>query len=263
MKIVFLTGNHLRHSYMAHCLHQTGWLSGIVVEQREAFLPKPSQDLRPQTACLFEKHFRERNYSEEHFFGSYKALPAVDVLKVSREDLNSTRVQAFIKDRIPDLILSYGVHKLSNEVIVLADEAWNIHGGLSPWYRGCITHFWPSYMLEPQMTGMTVHTLTQSLDAGDIIHQVTASLASGDGIHDLACKAVQLLGLQMPLLLCLYAQRSLKSYRAQTTTGRIWRSADWMPEHLHLIYDLYDNKIVDYVLGHKRPIKMPVLMRQF
>jgi hypothetical protein len=32
---------------------------------------------------------------------------------------------------------------------------WNIHGGLSPWYRGAITHFWPSYMLEPQLTGMS------------------------------------------------------------------------------------------------------------
>ena len=26
---------------------------------------------------------------------------------------------------------------------------WNIHGGLLPWYRGCLTHFRPNYCTEP------------------------------------------------------------------------------------------------------------------
>ena len=60
---------------------------------------------------------------------------------------------------------------------------WNIHGGLSPWYRGGVTHFWPSYLLEPEYTGMTLHELTNDIDGGGIIHQNISSLNIKDGIH--------------------------------------------------------------------------------
>ena len=46
-----------------------------------------------------------------------------------------------------------------------------MHGGLSPWYKGGATHFWPTYLIEPEFTGITVHETTKDLDAGAIIHQ--------------------------------------------------------------------------------------------
>ncbi len=138
---------------------------------------------------------------------------------------------------------------------------WNIHGGLSPWYRGVTTHFWPSYQLEPQMTGMTVHETTDAIDGGAVIHQSAAKLHRGDGLHDLACRAVMALGEEMPRLVAALA--NLKPPKPQGTTGRIWRSADWRPEHLHLIYDLYDDRIVDRYLDGDFIQSEPKLFRQF
>ena len=94
--------------------------------------------------------------------------------------------------------MSYGCGILSDEILAAVQgQSWNIHGGLSPWYKGGVTLFWPSYMLQPQMTGMTIHELTSNLDAGDIIHQCTADLVRGDGIHDLACRAVEKVGIEI------------------------------------------------------------------
>ena len=50
------------------------------------------------------------------------------------------------------------------------------------------------------MTGMTVHDLSQELDAGDVVHQNAVDLVKGDGIHDLACRAVFGLGKELPKL---------------------------------------------------------------
>ena len=68
---------------------------------------------------------------------------------------------------------------------------WNIHGGLSPSYKGCITHFWPSYLLEPEFTGMTLHKLTSDIDGGEIIHQTVVNLNKDDGIHENAARCVK------------------------------------------------------------------------
>ena len=127
--------------------------------------------------------------------------------------------------------------------------AWNVHGGLSPWYRGVATHFWPSYMLEPQMTGMTLHRTTDQLDGGAIIHQSGVDLVRSDGLHDLAARAVQGFADGLPdLLKHVAAAREPVTGTPQTTVGRLWTVEMWRPEHLVVVYDHYEDRIVDRVL---------------
>jgi folate-dependent phosphoribosylglycinamide formyltransferase PurN len=242
-------------------------LNGLVIEEREEHVPEPPPGLSQATRELFNLHFGDRSTAESHHFGadtSEDALSGVEVLRVSSEELNGPRVWAFIDRHRPDLLLSYGVHKLTPETLAHAkSRRWNIHGGLSPWYRGVITHFWPSYMLEPQMTGMTIHETTDAIDGGEIIHQNAAELMRGDGIHDLACRAVAGMAGEVPVLLRVLATGQLHPPVRQKTTGRIWRSSDWRPEHLHLIYDFYGNRIVDRFLDGEFAAKSPHLTRQF
>lgn len=264
MKIVFLTGSHPRHAYMARALAKTGSLAGLVIEQREAFVPPPPAGLKPSTAALFRRHFGERDVTEAKHFGA-ATLPDVARRNVELAELNTAQTVHFINGLQPDLVLSYGVHKLTSEMLsgLEAPLKWNIHGGLSPWYRGVITHFWPSYFLEPQMTGMTVHELTQDIDGGHLIHQSVAALVPRDGIHDLACRAVMSLGEELPELMAVVKSDHLLAPHRQTTTGRIWRSVDWRPEHLHPIYDHHENRIVDLYLEGAFEQRAPKTFRQF
>jgi folate-dependent phosphoribosylglycinamide formyltransferase PurN len=266
VKIVFITGSHPRHLSMARAVARSGGLSGLVLEEREKHVPEPPGDLAPATRALFERHFADRAAAEARFHNraADDVFDRVEAVNVSREGLNGPRVWDFIDRHRPDLLLSYGVHKLDPATLAHAKgRCWNIHGGLSPWYRGVITHFWPSYMLEPQMTGMTVHETTEAIDGGDVVHQNTAALVRGDGIHDLACRAVAGLAAEIPELLARFAAGRLKPAIRQKTTGRLWRSADWRPAHLHLIYDFYGNRIVDRFLDDEFPGTAPRLIRQF
>lgn len=265
MSIVFLTGDHPRHAYMAARVAASGLLAALVVEAREQHLPIQSDGLPHGQSALFARHFSERAEAERHFFGGQVAWPAVPTLHVGADTLNSPKTIDFVKAAAPALVLSYGVHKLEAAFLCKCSSAllWNIHGGLSPWYRGVITHFWPSYLLEPQMTGMTVHELTQDIDGGGIVHQSVAPLVAGDGLHQLACRAVRSLGQELPELLRLLARNDLQPPRAQKTSGRIWRTADWRPAHLHLIYEVYGNRIVDRQLRGEFAGQMPRLVRQF
>jgi methionyl-tRNA formyltransferase len=247
---------------IARALFSTGALAGLIIEQRENHIPSTPTNIPDHTAKLFTHHFKLRANREKAFF-SDPTLPDINTLRVSKEDINSPQTHQFIKKIMPDLLLSYGVHKLTNETLdCTSGETWNIHGGLSPWYKGVITHFWPSYMLEPQMTGMTVHDLTQQLDAGAIVHQAVAPMISGDGLHDVACRAVTEIASELPRLLEAFDKRGVKKEKDKTN-GKLWLAKDWRPAHLHKIYDHYNDKIVDAYLNGDFEGSPPKLHRQF
>lgn len=264
MSVVFFTGSHPRHAFMARAIAATGQLAALVIEQREALVPAVPAGLAPATAELFQRHFSLRDAAEARHFGAAE-WPDVPRLVTDMSGINAPDTMRFVNAANADVILSYGIHKLAPQTLAGLRSAlkWNIHGGLSPWYRGVATHFWPSYFLEPRMTGMTVHELTEAIDGGDIIHQCAADLVSGDGLHDLACRAVMALGREMEDLLGIVARGALRPPQRQGTTGRIWRGVDWRPEHLHLIYELYGDQIVDRCLEGQLGGVEPKLIRQF
>lgn len=267
MKIVFMTGNHPRHLHLARILAQTGVLQALILETREAHVPAPPAGLSPATRALFVRHFAEREAAEARFFGGPAGaggLAGIAAHAIELAELNGPKTWALIERYQPDLLLSYGVHKLAPETLARAPRLrWNLHGGLSPWYRGVITHFWPSYFLQPQMTGMTLHETTEAIDGGDVVHQSLAPLVPGDGIHDLACRAVTAFGEELPEIVNRLRAGRVLSPVQPVTSGRIWRNADWTPAHLHPVYDFYHNRIVDRYLDGQFGSSQPKLVRQF
>lgn len=264
IKVVFLMGNHPRHAYVARQLDSAGVLCGLVIERREEFIP-PMVDLGSKDLeQLYVEHFDGRASSEKKFFGSF-LLPNVPLLEVSKAELNNRSTCNFINKLTPDVVMSYGVHKLSEETLseINATHKWNIHGGLSPWYRGVATHFWPSYFLQPQFTGMTIHQLTQDIDGGGIIHQSLAPLIKNDGLHDLACRAVIELCKDFSRLFNVMERGLLRAPELQISSGRIWREIDWQPSHLRVIYQLYKNSVVNYYLNNEFIKVEPKVVRQF
>ncbi|MCP4588298.1 formyltransferase family protein [Pseudoalteromonas sp.] len=263
MSVVFICGSHPRHAYIARQIASTGHLSYLIIEQREAHLPTPDSSLSKDLKDLFNHHFSERERIENVFFGKLE-WPDVPILSVSKDELNSSNVIDIISRYAKSLLLSYGCHKLDN---VLLDEGpkhrWNCHGGLSPWYKGAITHFWPSYMLEPQMTGMTVHELTADLDAGAVVHQCVSPLVRGDTLHMLAARAVLEIGKDLPRLVNMAINNHDFKKKSHDSSGMLWRSGQWQPHHLDLIYCQFKDRIVDAFLDGKLGNKAPKIFRQF
>ncbi len=262
MEIALITGTHPRHAYLARAIASTGYLSTLILEKRETFLPLPPTHINKKLKKLFTHHFNMREETEYLAFGK-QIFPEVSTWTISKEQLNNNQTQSIIKNCNPDLLLTYGCHMLTKETLGCAKkEKWNCHGGLSPWYKGAITHFWPSYMLEPQMTGMTVHDLTSDIDAGKVVHQCIAPLERGDKLHDLAVKVIKELAYELPVIINKLALNQEIVKVEHTTSGMLWLGNKWRPEHLEVIYNQYNNSIVDHYLDGKFQRKEPILHRQ-
>lgn len=250
--ICLITGDHPRHKYFANKLIVTGKVCAWVIEEREEFVPQSPDGIAADLKALFDHHFGERDLVENKVFQSSieaESTSRIPIHKVSFKNLNSDSTIQFVKSYAPRLVISYGCHKLSENFMKSAGACfWNTHGGLSPEYRGVITHFWPSYFLEPQMTGMTLHETTNFLDAGEIIFQTAAPMVRGDTLHRLAARNVEVFAEKLAERIRYLNFSSLPKGRAQPGYGKVFNSKDWRPEHLRVIYQTHNDSIVDKVI---------------
>ncbi|SOB91361.1 formyl transferase-like protein [Ureibacillus xyleni] len=264
MRVLLLTGSHPRHLYLVNKLMELDIVAAHVMEVRESFVPNPPEHLEEIDRENFIRHFADRDEAENrHFEGHTEVLGQVPTLKVSLQELNSEETIKWVCNQTFDIAISYGVHKLSNELLnVLGKHAWNVHGGLSPWYKGNTTLFWPFFMLRPNWAGMTVHRLSSRLDAGDIVHHSLPLLEYGDGLHDVACKAVKQVASDLGEILTTLPLEDIQ-YTPQKGNGKLWVGSDWMPQHLRFVYNTYNNDIVDYYLDGKLPQIEPTIISAF
>ena len=266
-KICLITGSHPRHKHFAAKLISTGKVCSWVIEKREEFVPQPSVNLTKDLKTLFEHHFNERERVEKEVFGASVEVEnqaKIPVYKVNLKDLNSDNTIQFVKQTSPKLVISYGCHKLSENFIkTLGIRFWNTHGGLSPEYRGVTTHFWPSYFLEPQMTGMTLHETTNFLDAGEIIFQTAAPMFRGDTLHRLAARNVEIFIEKLVEKIQFLNFSDLPRGKKQLAYGKVFMGKDWRPEHLRFIYETHNDAIVDKVIDGVIKGRNPKLISVF
>ena len=264
MKVLILSGNHPRHFFYFSGVLKNFDVVGVVCVLREEMLPVPPPGILPADAKNFERHFKDRFIAEQKYFSTItaqEAWGAVPVEYCTPESFNSEKVVAFVKAAQADVALVYGTELIQESLLnALPQDKLNMHGGLSPWYRGTATLFWPFYNMQPQYSGSTLHFVIPQVDAGIIVHQSVPALAKGDGIHDVACKTVIQSQADLGALLSLRASTGHFEGVEQRSTGRIYRKKDFRPEHLRVIYDLFNNDMVDAYLRGELMQEAPVIV---
>ena len=147
---------------------------------------------------------------------------------------NSEACNTLIRSKRPSVIVVYGTAILHAPLFDIAsDVTLNMHTGLSPYYRGDSTLFWPVYYNDPEHMGVTIHKLVASVDGGDIAATATVSYEQGDTEAHLFSKAVKT-GTQLYLAAVEQALAGTLSYTAQDLSiGRefSWRHRTVASEH--------------------------------
>lgn len=250
MKLILITGNHPRHFYLANELSSSFKNIIWIIEKRESFIPKPKKNMSNKLKKLSKIHFTKRKNSETKFFGNTKFYKFTNLRrKVIIERKNFKRKIAFyLQNEKADVLITFGCGKIPTKIFKnnKIKNFWNIHGGLSPWFKGSITNFWPSYLLMPQYTGITLHKLSSKIDGGDILLQTSCKLNINDGLHDLNCRII--------LNFCKIFKKKLKKISLkknikgtkQKFEGKIWKKADWSEKHLIIIYEKFKDKIIKF-----------------
>ena len=264
MKIVIFSGTHPRHLFIHQAIVDSGAEFMAVVMQREELLPQPPEGIPPRDRANFIRHFRGRHAVEVVHYGSIgpAAVFGNRAIYVSPETLNTPETAKAVKDFGADMAFIFGTNIIKSPLIdALPELKINMHLGLSPWYKGSATLFWPFYFLKPQFAGTTFHQIVLEADAGNVLHQSVPDLVKGDGIHDVGVKTVLHAKRDLAKLLDEYAKNKTFSLHPQKTSGRLFLNNDFNPAHLRVIYDLYDNKIVDEYLAGNLGSASPKLVK--
>lgn len=261
MKAVIFSGSHSRHLFIHEEVikHFDDLL--VIFMKREEIMPSPKKEWSNHDKKNFNLHFSNRKKIEDKIYGNLnedKIFNQQEIIKITSRELNSQKIALKIKKFNADFCFIFGTDLILEPVInVLPENKINLHLGLSPFYKGSATLFWPFYFLQPQFAGVTFHQITKDIDAGDIIHQSVPDLEYGDTIHEVAAKCVIKAKKDIPTIIDYFKKNNSFLSIKQKKSGKIWFMSDFHVSHLRTIYDLYNDKIVDeYLKGNlckKRP----------
>ena len=263
MKLILFSGSHPRHLYVNSEIIKHFNEKLVIVMQREELVPSPPKNLAIHDKKLFIKHFANRNKIEVDTYGhlnAEKVYKNCNTIFIKPSELNTQKIAKKVKQFNADFCFIFGANLILDPVIEnLPQNKINLHLGLSPWYKGAATLYWPFYNLKPQFCGVTFHQITKKADSGEIIHQSVPVLKKGDKIHDVGAKCVLKAKKDIKAIISFWKKKGKFQGKVQNQTGRNWRESDFHASQLRLIYDLFDEKIVDYYLSGTLEQKKPKL----
>ena len=199
LKIMILCGRSPRHLYVANKLCSASNPVAIVQEVGSQWTAKKVLKLlRPYN--FFRKVWRwlrdRKRYigggEAKFFFNSTEPKLDRPDLVVEVPHINHLDVVALADKLQPDVIAVFGTSLIKGDLLNKGRLGIvNLHGGLSPHYRGADCTFWALYNKEPDQVGCTLHYIAPGIDTGDLIAHISPEVHESDGELSLFWRAVQ------------------------------------------------------------------------
>jgi folate-dependent phosphoribosylglycinamide formyltransferase PurN len=206
MKLAILTSHNPRHYYVANQLSSFA-NEALVVSSAMGLNPAVSY-YRAMESESMARYFSERFSSEMYFFQDRTFNSNnQSILVVGESEINSGYVVDQLKKFSPDMAVVFGTNILKPEILRACKKIINIHLGLSPYYNGSSTNFWPMYEMKYEYVGVTVHHVDEGVDTGNILGQTRALIDKNDTPHSIGNKNI-ILGVNLVKQILPYLQRS-------------------------------------------------------
>lgn len=253
---VLLTGTEIRHEFFRKYVASSDGvkvLSSYCESQKGDLTEVVSKDNNPKE--LRSAHLSAREATEKDFFQVFNArIPDESNPKfiVKGEINESEHVEAIIKLN-PDIIVSFGCSIIRSKLLsIFKGRFVNIHLGLSPYYRGAGTNFWPIVNKELEFIGTTFMYIDEGVDTGEIIHQIRAEINIQDNIHQIGNRLIRNSFIEVVRLIRNFQklerveQISMGNYKE-----RVYRKKDFTEDSLERAYENISNGIVAEFLANK------------
>ena len=250
--VVIITSDQLRHRYFCKQLSINLNITGIIAESKSTTtIDYPLFNIQDQK--LVEKHFKERDEVEKQMLGREIDFPEADILTMNFGEVNNDVTFDWIRGHNPDLILLYGSSIIKEPILSFyKNKIINLHLGLSPYYKGSATNFWPFVYNQPECVGGTIHLAVEKVDAGSILHQFRPEFEENDKMHEIGTKTIIKATNLIPLVVDKYLSNETYPVAQNQKTGRIFRNKDFNADALKKAWHNFDNGMIHELLLHRK-----------
>ncbi len=233
-RIVILTTDNYEQRYVANRLADAFQIQAIFVDKKIYSRKKKSYFRRgivsflgKASRILFLKLINTHNTRRKtlvHLLGEMSLTFQDDNLIQPIDGLNTPETYAAIKSYNPDAILVYGTRIVKDNILDIAkDLSFNMHTGISPYYRGTACAFWPVVNNDLNMIGATIHECTSAVDGGEIYAVHHAKLEKGDNIHSAFARSVKVGADAYVKVVDDYMNARLKGQKQDLSIGKEYR----------------------------------------
>ena len=267
-KIVIFTSSSLRHKAFVKIIQDSKqfFISNVFYEKsnfKKIVEEKENNNLQKQ-------HLLARDQSEIDFFGLFVEDFNNDfcIENVDRGWFSTDDCLRRIKKIKPDLILVYGTSIIKGDIITSYNKKiLNLHLGLSPYYRGSGTNYFPFVNGEPEYCGATFMFLNDGIDTGNIIHQIRPEIYRLDSFHQLSNRFL------------IYAFKTykkivenihkFKEFKIQTNLQnnnyKLFLRKDFTEDSVKNLYKNFSDKMLEKYISNKkyRDSKVPIFEQKF
>lgn len=226
MKALVLTSTGLRHRYFAWRISERFNVLAVLTEEKRNYYAKQREE-----SPLIRDHFSAISDAEQEWFGDINGKQEQPRAMV--EDINSRDcIDLALKNNV-DVVCLFGTAILSAAWLeAFPSRIINLHLGLSPFYRGSATLFWPFANKELQFLGTTIHLATEKVDAGNIISRIDADLRLNEDYYAITSRLIRDSIDKFPDVVMDYLGRKIIAHPQETFQSRVCRKADFSESSL-------------------------------
>lgn len=261
--VVVLTRNSLRHEYIRKAF---GLADGITVLRSycETSGSNLLEEARESDESVRIDHLERRIRSEHDYFGAATDIvpDQSNPVEIPGGAINEEKYYEKITDLDPDLLVAYGCSLIKDPLLSEYEGQFlNVHLGLSPYYRGTGTNFWPLVNGEPEYVGATFMYIDEGVDTGEIIHQLRARVHPNDGPHDIGNRLIADVGRLYPELVWRFDDLHSVEQPPEPDEEHYYRSSDYNPDATAQLYENFENGLVEEYLHHRdeRVAEVPIV----
>lgn len=266
MDVVLLTGSEKRHSFfrifisnvkginvkLSVCESQTGNIQNVVRAEQTDNLERLNH---------LELRAKEESESFSDFIAS--STDFSNPIFIEKGAVNDRANVDMITDMKPAVIIAYGCSIIRSSLLDLFQGRFiNLHLGISPYYRGSGTNFWPFVNRELQFVGTTFMFIDEGIDTGQIIHQIRARFEVHDNIHSVGNRLIKdSAKVCVDIIKKFHPSMALVGKNFPQEPRRIYKKKDFTEQSIKLALNNISQGMVSQYLANKVSLskKFPII----
>ncbi|RTJ41757.1 hypothetical protein C3H73_06430 [Campylobacter jejuni] len=254
-KIIILTSDGIRHTFLRKAI-----ASNANIQVLKSYCEKHSDQIYNYAKNSLQiKHLIAREISEKDFFGNFIDLvnDNSNPIFIEKDEINNIdRINEIIKLN-PDLIIAYGCSIIKEPLLeYFQRKIINVHLGLSPYYRGSGTNYFPFVNNELQFIGATFMYMDKGIDTGEIIHQIQAQIYHNDSIHQIGNRLIgNIVKIYIDIINNFEKLKKIRQPKDKKC-GKLYKKIDFTLQTLIQIDNNFKNGMIENYLKNKTKIKL-------